>query len=339
MVREVTSEARLRAMDPDEAAAFWTVRHSEGLSPYEEELFRNWLGRSLENAQAWADAETALRSFDEAEEDEILAAMRSHALASERSSWFKPQLAAAAAVLLVLLATALLLLPNAVHDVVPGARKADSPKLVYASAKGEVRVVALPDGSRVTLDAESSMEVSFTESARAIRLQRGRAFFEAARNPNRPFSVAAADREVLALGTRFDVRLQPGELTVTLLEGSVQISAPGLAGSTVLKPGQQFVERAGAALVRSADTKLDEALEWQQGYVTFDNDTLSSAVAEINRYSIQQLVVRDPAVGLLRVTGRFRSGDAERFGRIVGQVHPVDVVRRGPNVLELVPRR
>ncbi len=338
MVREVTSEARLAAMKPDEAAALWTARHSEGLSAHEEELFQDWLGRSIENAEAWADAELAWHAFDEAGDDEILAAMRSHALAAERSSWLRPQLAAAAAVLLVLLASALLFLPKPVQDVVPGARKADQP-IVYASAKGQVRVVALPDGSRVTLDAESSMEVSFTEAVRAIRLQRGRAFFDTARNPQRPFSVAAGDREVLALGTRFDVRLRPGELTVTLLEGSVRISAPGLSGSTVLKPGQQFIERAGTALVRSGDTQLDEALGWQQGYVTFNDDTLMSAVAEINRYSAQQLVVRDPAVGRLRVTGRFRSGDAERFARVVGEVHPVDVVRRGPDLLELVRRR
>jgi transmembrane sensor len=324
MVREVTSEARLAALSPDEAAAFWTVRHAEGLSPYEEEMFRQWLSRSSENAEAWKDADTAWRAFDEAGEDELLTAM--------------PQLAAAAAIVLLLLASAWLFVPNPLQDVGPGHPGIAAPKVVYASAKGEVKVVILPDGSRVTLDSDSSIELRFTEASRALRLLRGRAFFAVSSNPRRPFSVAAGDRVVAALGTRFDVRLRPGELTVTLLEGSVKISAPGLDGSTILKPGQQFEERGGIALVRSRDVPIDEVIGWQQGYVTFDNETLAAAVAEINRYSTQQIVVRDPAVAALRVTGRFRGGDAERFGRTVGEVHPVEVVRLGPDRLELVPR-
>jgi transmembrane sensor len=338
MVREVTSESRLTSMSPDEAAAFWTTRRAEGLAAYEEEQFRLWLAQNSDNAEAWADAERAWQSFDGAEDDEILAAMRSHALAAERSSWFRPQLAGAAAVVLLLLASALLILPNFVRDAEPGADGSAAPAIVYASAKGEVKVVTLPDGSRVTLDAASSVETRFTDASRALRLLRGRAFFDVSSNPRRPFSVAAGDREVLALGTEFDVRLRPEELTVTLLEGSVKISAPGLAGSTILKPGQQFVERGGIARVRSGEAPVDEVLGWQQGYVTFDDHTLAAAVAEINRYSRRQLVVRDQGVAALRVTGRFRSGDAERFGRTVGEIHPVDLVSRGPALLELVPR-
>ena len=338
MVREVTSEARLTAMSAGEAAAFWTVRHAEGLSAYEEELFRNWLERNSENAHAWSECEAAWQSFDDAGDDEILAAMRSHALQSERSSWLRPQLAAAAAVVLLLVASALLLLPQAGRDVAPAGQETTAPPIVYASARGQVKVVPLPDGSRVTLDADTSLEVRFTDRSRALRLLRGRAFFDAATNPERPFSVAAGDRQLLALGTRFDVRLRPGELTVTLVEGRVAISAPGLSGSTILKAGQQFVERGGTAVVRSRDVPVEEALEWQQGFVTFDDDTLTVAVAEINRYSRQQLVVRDPAVASLRVSGRFRSGDAERFGRLVGEIHPVKLVRRGPQLLELIPR-
>ena len=339
MVREVTSVARLTAMSPDEAAALWAARHAEGLYGYEEEQFRTWLAHSRQNAEAWSDAETAWRAFDDAEDDEILAAMRSHALAARPSSLFRPQSVAAAAILLFLFATAWLVTPLMTQDVAPSASGRAAPTVVYASAKGEVKVVTLPDGSRVTLDSASAIELRFTDASRALRLQRGRAFFDVSPNSRRPFSVTVQDREVLALGTRFDVRLRPGELTVTLVEGSVKISAPGLVGSTILQPGQQFVERGGTALVRSRDVPPNEALDWQQGYVTFDNDTLAAAVAEINRYSKKQLTVRDQSVAARRVTGRFRSGDAERFGVIVGEIHPVDMAPRGPDLIELVPRR
>jgi transmembrane sensor len=338
MIREVTSEAHLAALSPEQAAAYWTVRHGEGLAAHEEKQFADWLTRSAENAAAWSDAQLAWDAFDEAGDDEILLAMRSHALASQRTSWFRPELAAAAAVALLLLVSALLFLPNYMPGSGPSGQQNAPPAIVYASAAGEVKVVTLADGSRVTLDAASSFETRFSEASRSARLLRGRAFFDVKSNPQRPFSVAAADRLVLALGTRFDVRLRPDELTVTLVEGSVEISAPGMVGSTVLKPGQQFVEREATAVVRSLGSEVDAALEWQQGFVTFDNDTLAEAVAEINRYSSQQLVIRDPAVASLRVTGQFRTGDAERFGRTVGEIHKVKLIRRGSTLIELVLR-
>jgi transmembrane sensor len=338
MVREVTSEARLAALSPEEAAALWTVRHSEGLTSHEQEQFASWLNRSSENAAAWEDAQAAWDSFDDADDDEILLAMRSHALASQRTSWFRPELAAAAAVALLLLVSAILFLPSPMPNASPSGQQNVPPAVVYASAAGEVKVVTLPDGSRVTLDAASSFETRFSGTSRSARLLRGRAFFDVKSNPQRPFSVAAADRLVMALGTRFDVRLRPDELTVTLVEGSVEISAPGMVGSTVLKPGQQFVEHKGTAVVRSLESSVDTALEWQQGFITFDNDTLADAVAEINRYSSKQLVIQDPSVASLRVTGQFRTGDAERFGRTVAEIHPVRLIRRGPNELELARR-
>jgi transmembrane sensor len=341
MVREVVSEKRLTAMSPEEAAAFWTTRHSEGLFASEEEQFKDWLARSEQNANAWADAQAAWSVFDEAGNDEILSAMRSHALQTERSyaSWYNPQLAAAAAFALLMLTSMLLLIPDMLGGGVPSGQEAAAPPVIYASAKGEVKVVALPDGSRATLDAESSVETRFTDNSRSLRLLRGRAFFDAAHDPRKPFTVSVRDRQILAVGTRFDVRLEPGELTVTLVEGSVKITATGMVGEKILAPGQQFIERDGIARVRSEATSVEEALGWQQGYVTFDNDTLADAVTEINRYSTRQLTVRDEAVAAMRVSGRFRSGDAERFGRTVAEIHPLNVVQRSTGSFELVPRR
>jgi transmembrane sensor len=238
-----------------------------------------------------------------------------------------------------MLTSMLLLIPDMLGGGVPSGQEAAAPPVIYASAKGEVKVVALPDGSRATLDAESSVETRFTDNSRSLRLLRGRAFFDAAHDPRKPFTVSVRDRQILAVGTRFDVRLEPGELTVTLVEGSVKITATGMVGEKILAPGQQFIERDGIARVRSEATSVEEALGWQQGYVTFDNDTLADAVTEINRYSTRQLTVRDEAVAAMRVSGRFRSGDAERFGRTVAEIHPLNVVQRSTGSFELVPRR
>jgi transmembrane sensor len=90
-----------------------------------------------------------------------------------------------------------------------------------------------------------------------------------------------------------------------------------------------------AAVVTQADLRKAEA--WPNGLLTFDAETLGAAAAELNRYSRQQLVIRDPRVAQLRISGVFKAGDAERFAGTLSQVQPVRVVRRGPDTLELAP--
>lgn len=326
-------------MTPDEAAAFWYVRRSQGLTDHEEQLHREWLGRGVENAEAWADVEHSMEMFDSAGDDEILRAMRAHAVAAKPSSWFRPQLAAAAAVILMVAAGVLLSLATINSDSFGPDRQVAAAAITYATTKAEMRTVMLPDGSRMTLDAETAVEIRFTADARQLRLLRGRAFFDAARDSRRAFYVVAGGRRILALGTKFDVRFRRDGLSVTLVAGRVSVSKAGSPdGDVVLKPGQQFIEREGTRVIRSEEGQLQEVLDWQKGFVTFDDETLQRAVDDLNRYSRDQLIVSDPAVGALRISGRFRSGDAERFARVVGEIHPVDMVRSGPGRIELVRR-
>jgi len=344
MVREAINPARLERMGADEAAAFWIMHRQEGLTPQEEVVFRTWLAASEENARAWANADAAMRCFDGAEDDEILRGMRSHALASKGSTWFRPHYAAAAALILLLFASAWIFFPGLTGGGGDPALRVAESTASHSTGPGEMKRVRLPDGSRMTVDPQSAVELRFTSSERSLRLLRGRAYFDAVRDSERPFSVSAGTHRVVALGTRFDVRLSGGELNVTLIEGRVAVSAAGSGTPiAVLQPGQQFVAAGGTARVRPAqvhsDAPPEQASEASASFVTFDDEPLSTAIAEINRGSARQLVVRDPAVAALRVTGRFRRGDAERFARALATVHQVRVVRRGPDGLELLPRR
>ncbi len=84
----------------------------------------------------------------------------------------------------------------------------------YVTGAGQKSTVTLADGSRVILDANSTLDVAFAERQRAVRLLNGHAFFDVAHDPGRPFTVQAAGRVVTALGTQFDVKLAPGSLRV-----------------------------------------------------------------------------------------------------------------------------
>jgi transmembrane sensor len=126
-------------------------------------------------------------------------------------------------------------------------------------------------------------------------------------------------------------------VSVTLLEGQVSVGpADGSAQPALLKPGQTFVERGGAATLRRLEPEAASA--WRSGFAYFDDDTLLVAAAELNRYSKKQIVVRDPQVAALRVTGQFRTGDPERFVRVLEEVHPVRTAVEGDQI-EIVMRR
>jgi transmembrane sensor len=332
MLREALTFERLGAMDPDEVAALFVARRAEGLTPSEEALLADWLAVSDVHVREFGRAGRSWDAFNDAEEDEIIAAMRAHALAAPlRRRWthWRPMAAAAAALVLILASTFLVLSRQA---PAPGAEGATE----YASARGQVREIALSDGSRMTLDADSAASVRMSDEERSIRLVRGRALFDVAHDPSRPFAVVAGTRRVIATGTRFEVDLTPGTLKVALLEGRVTVgpldrSVP----PAVLNPGQQFVERNGAPTVRALDAGGD-ATGWRRGLIDFNDEPLAEAVAEVNRYSRDQLVIRDPAVAALRISGQFRAGEAERFARTVAEVHAVRLIRRG-NRIELAP--
>jgi transmembrane sensor len=168
-------------------------------------------------------------------------------------------------------------------------------------------------------------------------LVKGRALFDVRTAPNRPFQVRAGDRQVVALGTRFDVRVDPGQVRVTLFEGRVAVSSRDGSRPIQLKPGEKFVLR-GASVRVLAAAPMKDALAWRQGLVMLEDETLEAAAGELNRYSVQPLVIRDPKVAGLRVSGAFKGGDPARFARAVSTIHPVRVVKHKDGSIELSPR-
>jgi transmembrane sensor len=337
MVREALTQEMLSDLAVEEAAACFIARRAEGWIPSEEQLLNAWLAANEAHQRAYDAADRAWRVFETANGDEILGAMRERALAtSPRTStaWTMAGLAAAAVVVLALAVT--LAFRPALN--LPGFRHpSQGAAFEYASARGQMRELRLADGSEVTLDADSAISGRFSAAARSLRLERGRAFFAVAHDRSRPFSVAAGDRRVVAVGTHFDVDLAAGTLSVTLLEGHVTVARLDGAGkAAALDPGQQFVERNGRALVRVVGAAQGAA--WKSGLIDFDDQPLSEAAAIMNRYGADQIVIRDPRVGAIRVSGQFRAGKPQRFAQTVAELEGLRVVTSAGQI-ELGARR
>jgi transmembrane sensor len=342
VIREVLTLARLRAMTPDEAAALWMTRGTETAA--DAELFEEWLADREANMAAWAKAQRLWDSFDHAADDEMLQAMRTSALGlrpyRQRLNW--GWLAAALAVAVLsggLLVGVLTWRPYGSGAAYSAGSPAQPAPPAFSTGKDQQLQAALPDGTKLTLDTDSAVDVAFDGRRRDVRLLRGHAFFDVAHDPSRPFAVTARGLIATALGTRFGASLDGDSTSITLVEGRVAITKVGApaATSVQLHAGERFTTGASGDTVTKVDP--DSALSWRNAYVEFRNETLAAAAAELNRHSRVQILIRDPKVGDLRVSGRFKTGDVERFCRAVELVQAVHAVRRNPTTIELVAAR
>lgn len=335
------TRARLATLTPDEAAALFLVQQDEG-APVEAGLFDEWLSESPENRDAWDAVQDAWSLFDDPD-DPVFAALRESALAAPRASrlqgfrnHWRP--AAAAAAVLAVVVGGLQFGRGSLDggEQTASTRSAGSNEQVYAASPAAVMSVVLADGTRMTLDAHAKARVAIAASRRQVVLERGGAEFAVKHDASRPFTVAALDRTIVDIGTRFKVALAPGSLDVQLYEGSVRVNTAAGARPAVLRPGQQLVVRAGKrdmiVLISSKGVVRGELVQ-------FDNVSLAAAAETINEGSAVKLVITDPRITGLRVSGRFRAGDPERFARTVSELLSLRVVRTGKYQIELRLRR
>jgi transmembrane sensor len=235
---------------------------------------------------------------------------------------------------------------------------------VIETQRGERRQVALADGSVVQVDPQTRLKVEYEAHTRRVVLERGRALFHVAKNPERPFLVKVRDTTVRAVGTAFAVEEADHTVVVTVAEGRVAVlhgpvtegpspdtarektttasaamradkaarpNEPRSAGSAVpeiiLTANQQVtVAGAGTAeLVREVDSA--RVLSWAEGRLIFENESVERAVREFNRYNRIQLSVNDAGLAQRPISGVFSASDPESFVAFIQSVAAVHVKR------------
>ena len=181
----------------------------------------------------------------------------------------------------------------------------------YTTKVGEQRLVVLADGSRVRLNTDSQVYVRYRPGERRLILTRGEAFFDVAHNSARPFVVEANGAQVRALGTKFDVRRDAGQVRVTLVEGRVEVRHDDRPQVATLAPNQQLTVTA-QGVSQPRQTNAAEAAGWTTGRLTFHEMALADAIAEVNRYAPRKITL-DAPLGDKPVSGVFDAGDTEAF--------------------------
>jgi transmembrane sensor len=338
------SERRRRASE--EAAEWWVNLEAKNLSQAEREAFVDWLRESAVHVVEMlrvAQVHGALDKFSQwtridtdgvgAEAEVVALPTRAAPATKQGKRFWIGGLAASVAALAI---AAVWFFAVAGQTVM--------------TERGERREVALADGSVVQVDPETKLRIRYDEKARRVYLDRGRALFRVAKNPQRPFLVQADDTVVRAVGTAFGVERQKEGIVVTVAEGKVAVTElpPSVLLAFTAKPpvpqptlaliaGEQLtVPKSGPTQsVKKVDSGRE--LAWAEGRLVFDNDTVAGVIDQFNRYNRVQLHVTDLALASRPVSGVFDAADPESFIAFIQTVAAVRIERASSMDITIAP--
>lgn len=304
-----------------EGATYWASRLASRSQTLDNEIedaeLARWLDTDPSRADALLDVIQTWDAVDGLADHPEMKAMRRAALASvtpePRQAWgaryWKP-IAASIALLIALGGVPIwFLVPT-----------------TYATTTGERRVVTLPDGSRLSMDADTLVKTSYDNGRRMFWLERGRAKFKVAADPLRPFTVTVGDKVIVATGTEFSVERLKNQVLVILYEGHVSLLEktdsctcevpikPGskAAAADYLSPAHEMTVADGPAGDQRIDIGAvdpDRSLSWETGMLSFKDEPLSQVIDRFNRYARKPIVMGDSDAARLRMSGTFDAND------------------------------
>jgi transmembrane sensor len=343
-------------MDPtlsiaEQAADWWDLLHSDAASAADHREFGEWVARSPERVAAYlqtARLSNALRSDkirwpDTSPETLIREARQSGAnvlpivpgasVTSQGGGHRRQGLRSRFA--LALAATLIIGIASPVWFVLTSPQQ-------FKTKFGEERSILLDDGSRVTLNTASTIEVELGKRHRLVRLVEGEALFDVAHDAGRPFDVRAGSAVLRAVGTQFNVDLRPSQTTVTVVEGRVQVASETTRGTVAPPAGAPILGTADRLVITPAGlgtpihgANIAAATSWTQHQLVFEHRPLIEVAAEFNRYNRDRVVIEGAELEQQEVTGVFQSNDPASFVAFLASLPGVQV-REGVNGAHIV---
>ena len=332
---------RLSDTAVDATSSEWLIRRESGLTPAARRELQDWLAVDVRHQAAFTRLERTWAVFNRAGKkgltDSIVTQLEVRA--RKRRS-VRRGVSAVAAVALIASGIGYWLRPM--------------PAPVVANEVAFEPVRKLPDGSIVELNTGADIAVQYEVATRRVRLLKGEAHFRVEKDTIRPFIVEAGGVEVRAVGTAFTVQLQSENVEVVVTEGRVSVDKEPASNSSAPSSGlpapsfSTFVDAGNSATVDLStkvdspphiapmtDAQLDERLAWRIPRLEFGGMELGQAIALMNRQNRLQIILDDPHISGLRISGTFRSDNPEGFVRIVEGTFELHAEWRGDHEIIL----
>lgn len=312
----------------DREAAAWVARQdARTLTATEQAELDSWLAASANRRASYERAKGLWRDLDD------LAALCAEDL--EPATPTAPPPTTRVGVKVAAMAACLMVMVGLFAGIVSQSGPEGALLARHVTAIGEQRTIALSDGSSIILNTNSDLEVLFDDKVRLIKLHRGEAYFEVAKDTNRRFRVDAGDNAVVAVGTAFIVHRKIGTVDVAVTHGIVELQQalpreklyttgekrndtdPGdrqqdrhWTSVAAMVVGQSAsIPDGGGEIIRDKIGDMERVLDWTDGSLVFQGEPLSEVVKSISRYSGYRFEIEDNDLNSLRVGGVFKVGD------------------------------
>lgn len=174
-------------------------------------------------------------------------------------------------------------------------------------------IVELPDGTQVCLGSKTVFyyENDYGKRQRTVYLE-GEAYFEVAKQKDKPFIVKTKEQDIEALGTKFNVTAYASDslLTTTLLEGVVRLTTVNISHQTVLRPNQQFIYNRNTHFTDIKNVEAKQFTAWTTGYYYFPEQSLEAMLYRLSHVYGVQFTVESEALNKRTFTGTFYRGQS-----------------------------
>jgi transmembrane sensor len=199
---------------------------------------------------------------------------------------------------------------------------------IYNTATGEHRSILLNDGSIIHLAPETKISVFFTPEQRHFTMEKGKALFSVAYDPDRPIVVSTDTLYIRAIGTEFLVnRLNREKLSVSVTEGKVEIAkktTDDFRGRKIIDMGETVIVNEQKSTYQVKPVDIAQATSWQEGRLYFSRALLPDVICEVNRYLKKKIVIGDIRLDTVEINMNFDIKHCKYFLRTLHDGVPID---------------
>lgn len=322
-------------------ASDWIAIMDRGLTQSESKQFQQWLHQSPKNmkvmfevAQMWDKLDELNRLSDIFPQPAV------------KKPWFSNQFKAIAASFIVMVSVFLL---QTDYFSLMNQEQYTTLTAQYKTEVGKRNTISLPDSSILVLNTNSLVNVTYSQQARTIELQRGELHIEVAHNKSRPLRVIAAGKVIQAVGTAFNVEVSDKLVELIVTDGKVLVDThtsaldstpitnnaiPVTQGELIDLPISLPINQ--GLVKKVSKTEITSKLSWRKGNLIFRGDSLADALKEISRYSdISFELADDEKLRNIKVAGMFKTGDVDGLLSVLEKSFNIEYKKVSPQKITL----
>lgn len=293
-------------------AAQWVARQMGG-QPFDKEGFDAWLAGDPQN-----------KLLFDTMWDRIMGTQMRGALDSIRKQRHVRRVALAGAAILVAVGG---------YGSLPAVEMVLASPQDYAASDDKARVVALDDGSRLTLAGGSEARVRYTRYGRRVELVRGTLFADVTHDESRPFRIDAGNGSVTVLGTRFEVSAKPSLVRVAVESGMVRFADNGWFARPLKLTADEVGILDGSGVHRGASLDHGHVARWRDEWVSYSDAPLHEVVDDLESLSRVPIVIANNRLANLKVSGRIRLTDPDRQIANLSVIHGFSIIRSKDSIM------